>query len=238
VLSNDPTLVLTRPQAQSQRFLEACQDQLGRPIDAIISPIIEIFRVGDHVDLSQFGAIILTSANGLLGIDTMQSPKGVSAWCVGPQTAEAARDAGFEVVSAGGSAEDLRRVLAKAAPSEHLVHLRGLHGTGDLAAELSKEGLNVTAQIVYEQRPCALNAEAKARLANGPAVLPIFSPRSARALRDAVTEIASTVHPISISAAVAKAWDPSGKSTCIASSPDGAAMVAAVVKELSADSSC
>ncbi len=233
-----PTLVLVRPLDQAKRFLASVEARVDREFGAVLSPIIDIQKTRAAVDLSEYDGVILTSENGLLGLDTSQATDGRTAWCVGPRTAEAAAAMGFRTIVGDGSAEALMTLIADARPSGRLVHPCGRHATLDFEAGLSGAGVDVEAVVVYDQAARSLSPEAREVLASGPAVVPLFSPRSARLLREEAPAIAPTVRPIVMSEAVAEAWGVDVPRPRISAQPNGAAMLDAVADELNRDAPC
>ena len=65
VMTERSHLLLIRPKAQSEAFLADCETRLGRQIDAVISPIIDIRPLGGIPDLDGFGTVVFSSANGV-----------------------------------------------------------------------------------------------------------------------------------------------------------------------------
>jgi uroporphyrinogen-III synthase len=118
------------------------------------------------------------------------------------------------------------RVLAER-PKGPLLHLRGQHARGDVAARLTAGGVGTVERVVYDQRARPLSEEAGAVLGGAaPVVAPVFSPRSAALL----AQVGRVVAPLAIAAispAAAEAARPLGAlRTVIADHPDGAAMIA------------
>lgn len=187
-------LVLTRPEISSRRVLSACEAAIGAPISAEISPVMRIEVSETWPDLNGYRAVLLTSAHAVFGpLD------GMRAYCVGPRTAAAATDAGAEVVVTAPDAAHLPADIAE----RPLIYLRGEHVSADLAAHY-----NCAEIIVYDQHPTALTKAAmRALTGEKPAILPLFSPRSARLIAKEVVQLGQKVHIIAMSAAVAKAWD-------------------------------
>ena len=214
-----PVLLLTRPRADADRVLSALGPFEGR---VIVSPVLRIVAQGGTVP--EGAAVILTSAHALEGVTV---PAGTVAWCVGDRTAEAARAAGLEARSAGGDAADLIAMIRAAAPKGPLVHLRGEHVAADVVGAL--DGFDVTERVTYRQEAAPLSEEARAALDGAdPVLLPVFSPRSALALRD-IAGRAAPRHVVAISPAVAEAaaaLDPA--SVTVAETPDLSGMVRAL----------
>ena len=104
---------------------------------------------------------------------------------MGPQTAEAARQAGFTVVISadGDSAALVETVAREADPAKGmLLHAAGAETAGRLRQALQARGFRVETIVLYEALPVtALAAEAQEALRGGTldGVL-LFSPRSAK----------------------------------------------------------
>ncbi|MFC2970020.1 uroporphyrinogen-III synthase [Acidimangrovimonas pyrenivorans] len=221
-----PVLLLTRPQAQSERFARAVTERLGDGVEIVISPLLEI-RDRD-ADLPQAPrGLIFTSENGVRAYARRVSRRDLPVWCVGDRTAAAARAAGFAAGSAGGDAEALLALLSAEKPAGPLLHLRGAHARGEIAQRLSAAGIETVEAIVYDQVPRLLSPQARAALAGtAPVYAPLFSPRTARLLVDAAAEARAPLHVIAMSAAVAAAAQALGKaSISTAERPDAGAML-------------
>jgi len=238
-----PVLLLTRPAAQSARFLAQCEEAFGAPVDAVIAPMIEIVPRGAPVDLSPFAGVIFTSENAVTALGRNAGAEGMRAWCVGRRTANAAAQSGFDALSAEGAAEDLIALVLRQRPAGALLHLCGAHVAADVAGRLSECGVPTEARVIYDQVPQLL-PEAARRLLEGSGrrvVLPLFSPRSARLLRREVPEPSMCVRPLALSAQVAAAWGPvpdSGRSAPVAARPTAADLLALVLEELRDDAAC
>ncbi|MEZ5720919.1 MAG: uroporphyrinogen-III synthase [Paracoccaceae bacterium] len=218
-----PILVLTRPEAQSR----ALAAELGGAAPVIVAPILEIVCAEDPPDPTAFSGVILTSANA---VRCGPALAGVDAHCVGDSTAEAARRAGAIVRTVARDADDLVSRISGPGP---LLHLRGEHARGAVAERLTAAGIRTEEAVVYAQRPVALSAEARAAIeGDAPAVLPLFSPRSAR-LVGATVRPGPGLQVIAMSPAVAGAWrEATGGGAEISDAPSGAAMLARIVAAL------
>lgn len=191
-----PTLVLTRPEAQSRALAEG----LGIPVRVIIAPIMEIICSGAVPELDRFAGIVLTSANAVRCGPPLA---GVRVHCVGETTAAAARAAGAVVVTVAQDADELVRGVSGPGP---LVHLRGEHVRGEVAARLAAAGIETEEAVVYRQRACPLAPGARQAIeGEDPVVVPLYSPRSAR-LAGVGLRPGRAAHVIAMSAAVAEAW--------------------------------
>ena len=220
-------LVLTRPQADSERFLAAVEAEFG-PVKAVISPVIEVVPLA--AEMPTYDEVILTSANGVAEAARLGVKAGTPAWCVGQRTAKLAREAGLEPISADGNADDLvDLILSQSART--LCHIRGVHTRGQVAARLIAQGRVCKEVIAYDQRDIPPTQAALDVLSRtDPIVLPLFSPRSAL-LIPAVEQ--APVHVIAMSQAVAaEVADLGADTVTVAESPNFEAMLAATCRRL------
>ena len=225
-------LLLTRPAAASARTRAEVQRlRLGQRV--VVSPVIEIVPVAFASGTVPAG-LILTSENGAEAAGRLGLPKGLRAWCVGAQTAEAARMAGFDAVSAEGDAEALLRLILAGEDRGPLLHLRGEHARGDIAPRLRAAGRDARDAVAYRQDERTLNAEAQAVLAGREAVvLPLYSPRSA-AILAAQGPFVAPLRVIAISRPTLKAAGTLGAAEArIIGNPDGREMLSAIAESLS-----
>ncbi|MCW1918968.1 uroporphyrinogen-III synthase [Rhodobacter sp. KR11] len=191
-----PLILLTRPEAQSQRFAR----DLGLP--CLISPLIAPRFL--HPEIPAHRALILTSETGALAARGLPPCR---AYCVGDQTAATARALGFDAVSAQGDAKALIALILTD-PVAPLLHLRGCEARGDIAARLTAAGLPTAEALAYAQEERPLTAEAIAALrGTAPVLVPLFSPRSATLLAAELARIGATapLRVVAMSQAVAEA---------------------------------
>lgn len=226
--SRAPTILLTRPQAQSRRFAQELRQVTDLPV--LIAPLMEAHVLAPDLPKASFRAVILTSETGAAAAGQLAGlPR--RAICVGQRTADAARAAGFLPEVAGPDADGLVATLLARPEAGPLLHLRGRDASGAVAERLTMGGIVTESAIVYEQIAQPLGPEARALLAGEAAVLvPLFSPRSARLLAAAVAE--GPLAPLGIAAlspAVAEAArDLPHHWLETAEHPDAAAMCMAV----------
>lgn len=153
------------------------------------------------------------------------------AYCVGDQTARAARRAGFVTQSAAGDAEALIRMILQTFPNQPLLHMCGTDTRGDVAEKLKKAGIETHTLIVYRQDPAPLTKAAKHILEGiRPVIVPLFSPRTAQIFAAQAEPIATApLYVVGLSAAV---MDAVGALPCVgfetATDPNAEAMIAAV----------
>ena len=221
-----PRLLLTRPQPGAAQFLKRLSPALRT--GAVISPLIEIVPTGALVDLAAFAGVIFTSANGVA-----HAPQGggMPAYCVGPQTTEAAGKAGWQAQMAGLDAKAMIATLSGRTEIGPLLHLAGRHRRGDVAGILSASGLTTEVATVYEQHLLPLTAEAQALLkGSDPVLVPLFSPRSAQHFAREAAHTQSVI-AVSISHAAAQALEGLPLyAHDVAAEPTGEAMAKTVEK--------
>jgi len=222
-----PTLLLTRPRPQAERFAARCRARLGEDMRIVISPVLSIRHRGQPVDLGGVAGVIVTSENGVRALAAHTDVAGVTAFCVGDHTAEVAEQAGMAAISAGGAVADLIALVAGAHPEGDLVYVRGETARGDVADALAQAGIAVRSRVLYDQVPAGLSDAAKSLLMQGSDVIaPLFSPRSAVLLGDAAQGAVARLALVALSPAVAAAWSgPAPHSMAIAKAPTAAAMM-------------
>ena len=220
-----PTLLLTRPDAQSRGFLAECEEVVGGRIPVVIAPVMKIVDVGDIPDLDRFETIIATSSHAVrrLGADGVLRGRKVAA--VGEVTAELARGFGAKAEALGqDGAEFLDNCEEIKAPC---LYVRGAHVRLDLASELLGRGIACEETVVYDQVAQPLGRAAEALLAGAlPVIAPVFSARTAELL-GRTTDIRAPMTVIAMSPAVAAAWSGVGDLRIVAE-PTSDAMSRAV----------
>ena len=227
-------LVLTRPEEASRRFLAAVEKGLGGPVAHIHSPSIEIVQVPHGKIPDKTGAIILTSEQAARRARAAGARADMTAWCVGDRTAVAAREEGFEAISAGGDVETLIAAVLAARPDALLVHIRGEQTTGDVSSRLTEAGLPTVDLVVYRQAECEPKPELLEALTGcEPLVVPLFSPRSAESFLRRI-DAAGGLRVVAMSDAVANVAAATGaKDILVAERPDLEAMALATCRRIS-----
>jgi uroporphyrinogen-III synthase len=216
-----PLVLLTRPRAAAERFAALLLAE--RPeLDVLISPIMEIvYLVPERLPAAD--VVLFTSVHGVAGyVAAGGTPS--EAYCVGAVTAEKARKAGFDVLQVAPDLAALRPALA--GEQRELLQVRGTYVTADLVAEFA----HVASVIVYDQPRVGLGDQAVAALASGRAVVvPLFSPRSARAFAKEAGQ-PRALYAAYISAAVQAAAELPFIEAETAQTPDARGMVAATLR--------
>jgi uroporphyrinogen-III synthase len=138
-------VLVLRPEPGASATVERARK---RGLDAIALPLFEIEPVEWQApDASRFDALLLTSANAVrFGGEQLEVLRGLPVHAVGEATAEAARQAGFDVSSAGDSG--VERLLGSIDPSLRLLHLAGADRKGP--QQPRQEIMSVT---VYRSKP-------------------------------------------------------------------------------------
>jgi uroporphyrinogen-III synthase len=209
-------ILVTRPKEEGERLATLLQE---RGYEPILSPVIDIqLEDGPDLPVETGQAILVTSANGVRALARRTKTRDVPLFVVGPQTAEAARAAGFvSVRDAKGDSKILAQSVREwtSPGGGSLVYAAGDTVTDDLVSTLSGQGFDVEVLRLYRTREReALSDAATAALASNTldAVM-LFSPRSARAfvqqvLRADLQESCETVAALCISPAIAAALFP------------------------------
>lgn len=173
----DPIILLTRPKAAADLFVQQLKDA-GIKSKVLVSSVQGIKRADFEEPVALAGAIF-TSRNGVEAVTGREAP----CWCVGAATADAARAKGWQAVSSQGDAEAVFKRITAERPKGTLVHFRGAFARGNLAERLSDEGIDTREVVVYSQVSLPLSDPAREMFAReNPVILPLFSPRSAAQL--------------------------------------------------------
>lgn len=229
-----PTLLLTRPAKQSERFAAEFRGRFGRNWPIVIAPLTELRQVPAMLDLEGVTALVFTSETGVAAFAALTPRRDIPAWAVGPRTAQAARAAGFTATEGPGDGAGLAGAILRAGHRGPVLCVRGLHQAFDMRAGLGSFGIETKEAILYEQTAIELTAEALAVL-NGPrpVLVPLFSPRAAALLSARLPAEHAPLWLASLSPAVADAAggiDAARRLT--ASTPDAPAMLDAIAQLL------
>lgn len=218
-------MLITRPEPQASRFAAELRDGLGDMVEPVLSPLMAPQRLDPA--LPPASALVLTSESA---VPAARGGLPALAYCVGDRTAAAARQAGFQTVSARGDAAALAALILERGTPGPLLWLRGEEVAGDLAGLMAAGGVEVHQAVVYRQAPQPLSAET-ARLLRGPGpvIVPLFSPRSAVLFAAAAAGARAPLHLCALSPAVAAAAaDLPRASLRVADRPDGKALLESV----------
>src|SRR5882672_5502500 len=226
--------LVTRPRDDAETFARALR---ARGHETIIAPVMDVhIMAGMPIALEGMQAVLATSANGVRALAAGTTRRDVVIYTVGPQTAEAARDAGFAaIISAEGDSAALVEAVARELdPAKGtLLHAAGAETAGRLRQALQSRGFRIETAVLYEAAPVAkLPAEAEEALRNGTVDgVFLFSPRSARIFATLVGDAGlagqcAKLIACCISAATAEALSPlSFARVAVAGTPNQDAML-------------
>jgi len=181
--------LLTRPQQDNRRLRQELV-ALGHKVDC--APVITItYYDRKPIDITQFQALLFTSANGVRAFAVNISTRNIPCFAVGPATARQAADCGFQTIfTAGGNVDRLADLV-----KEHLdpatgplLHISGRDIAGDLAALLGQAGFCLSREQLYQAEKAArLPVEILDLMAAGSiSHIPLYSPRSAGTFADLI----------------------------------------------------
>ena len=127
-------------------------------IDPILAPMLSLEPDLECAipDLSTRSGLVFTSANGVRVFADRDPNRSLTAWCVGPATAKAAREAGFEQVrESAGNAVDLAHFIAEHVEGSErpLLHIANADAKGDLKTQLEALGHALDFAPRYAMRP-------------------------------------------------------------------------------------
>ena len=187
-----------------------------RGLDAVAVPLFEVDPMAwEAPDPFGFDGLLLTSANALRhGGDRLQSLRGLPVYAVGDATAEAAREAGFDIAASGDAGVD--RLLGSIEPDLRLLHLCG-------ADRREPEGVAQTIVPITIYRAGVIEAPDFSVAAGSVAL--VHSPRAGRRF----AELVDDRHAVAIGAiseAAAEAVGEGWRSVDIADTPSDAALLA------------
>lgn len=228
-------LLVTRPENDATAFAQILSRH-GH--EAILAPLMEIrSHPGPEVSLAGVQAVLATSANGIRALAARTSRRDIAVYAVGPQTSEAADNAGFAPVhNAEGNSQALVEFVTRHANPQAgaLLHAAGEETAGAVREDLTARGFQVETLVLYGAYPAAsLPPEAVRALtesaANG---VMLFSPKSAGIFASLVTSAGlaprcASITAYCISAATAAALAPvTFGHVAIAATPNQDAMLA------------
>jgi len=225
-------VLVTRPLEDAGPFAARLRE---RGHEALIAPLLAVrFHDGPPLSLEGIDGILATSANGVRALARRTQRREVPLYAVGPQTADAAWEAGFaKVESADGDVAALAQALPRwVATGAKLLHARGAEGGGRLASLLAAEGYGVRSAVLYDVvASTALPDTVVDALASLDAAV-FFSPRSARVFAECTVEAGlraacARLTALCISEATASALAPLTFAACrIAERPNQDALLA------------
>ena len=230
-------IAVTRPLPDGARTASAVR---AAGHDVVLSPLLRIEPVA--ADLAgAWSAVIVTSQNAARAVAVHRHRAaliGLPVFAVGEQTANAAREAGFAKVTAGGrDAGELIALLTARAREfvRPLLYIAGEERAADIAGAMARVDVAMTTAVVYRAARLPFSADLVTALQGGALdVVLHFSKRSAEsflagAKAAAVVEKSLVVRHLCLSAQVAAPLVAAGaKATAVAPRPEEAALLALI----------
>jgi uroporphyrinogen-III synthase len=206
-------VLILRPEPGAGETLRRAKEQ---GLDAAAVPLFTVEPVAWEVpDPGSFDALLLTSANAVRHAgEGLKALRGLPAYAVGDATAEAAREAGFDIKGTGDAG--VERLLGSIEADIKLLHL-----CGDDRKEAAEARQEVVPLVVYR----ATEVAAPDLSAAAGSVALVHSPRAARRLAQLVEEKAG-VAIAAISAAAAEEVGQGWETVEIADQPRDEALLA------------
>ena len=204
---------------------------------AICSPMLALRRSAHALpDLALFDHVIFTSANGVFFFRAAadDSASRLIAWCVGPSTAAAAREADFvRVMESAGDAEDLLAFILSApeARDGQFLHVANSAAKGRLVRGLTGSGRRAVFVPLYDAVPQpSISGDAAEAMRAGPVIILAHSEKGAEAFVAAVSgEDLSESIAVAISERAAAPLRRAGcGQTVVAEAPNEEALLAAL----------
>ena len=218
-MADNPVILITRPEPQASRFATALAKALP-DAEIRVVPLAEVVVTGEPIKGGDWRTVAFTSETGVrAAAELWQGPKG-TAYTVGDRTAEVATALGWRSVSAGGDGTALVRLIADAGVSDPVLWPSGDAVRDSFPEQAKALGLSVVRRVVYRVQPTGGVLDA-----DGPVILPIFSPASAERARAALAP-GVDLHVVAISQAAASVF--AGQPVTVAEAPTGAAMIRAI----------
>lgn len=179
-------IIITRPEEDALPLAGKLQ-AMGHHV-FIVSMMSIVPRKTIIIQNKIYQAICLTSANGVRSLNSIAGLENFPVVAVGPQSLQAAIQAGFRDVTAqGGDVHGLAAyVKEKYNPTAGtILYISGLETSGDLEGQLKSAGFKVDRIITYDAVPAKLlNYQTEIREAD--AVM-LYSPRSAKIWRSEIS---------------------------------------------------
>jgi uroporphyrinogen-III synthase len=192
-------VLVLRPEPGARATAERAR-KLG--LDPVVLPLFEVEPIPwTAPDASGFDGVLLTSANAVrMAGDQLSTLRGLPAHAVGEATADAARDAGFDIASRGEAG--VERLLDSLEPDLKLLHL-----CGEDRHEAQVTRQLVTAIVVYRSKELP---DVDLRPASAGVAL-IHSPRAGRRFAELVDRASIVRGGVTIAAISPAAAEAAGE---------------------------
>lgn len=157
---------------------------------------------------------IFTSRHGVHVFAKHSAFRQTSVWCVGDQTAKAARDAGFTQVhrSDGGDGASLKACILLSDAHRHFIHFSG----SDVTMDFEKELPHCRRVILYETQPSQQVRPSIMRALDNNSIqhILLFSKKSAKALKS-LASICPSIRIHALSQTIASVFPDNPHSICV-----------------------
>lgn len=206
-------VLVLRPEPGASATVEKAR---GLGLDAVAVPLFQIEPVDwEAPEAGGFDGLLITSANAIrAGGTELERLRGLKVFAVGAATADAAREAGFDVGAVGDAGVD--RLLGSIDGDLRLLHLCGEARRGP-----SEARQDITDIAVYRSEPIATPD----LTAVPGSVALIHSPRAGQRFAELVKE-RDSIALVAISAAAAQAAGEGWKRIDVADQPSDDALLA------------
>ena len=182
-------ILVTRPIQDGE---EIARRLAGMGHETLLAPLLTLrFFDGEPLDLAGVQAILVTSANGARALARRTAKRDIVIFAVGPQSAQAAEEAGFlRVRNAGGDAAALAdAVLGWVKPGAGaLLHAAGEESGDVLCQTLAAQGFDAKREVFYRmEKATHLSPHAAEAIRRGEIGAALFfSPKSANLFAECV----------------------------------------------------
>ena len=147
-------ILFTKSQNSSEILIKRFADKGHRITNFSILNIKPI--IIPDINFKDFTAVIFTSSNAVQNLKNIKNVSHLKCFCVGEETAAAAKKIGFfNIQVAGGNYIELRDLIFKSCDKakENFIYVRGEFISNDLEGDFKKQGYNLKSVINYTAEP-------------------------------------------------------------------------------------
>ena len=147
-------ILFTKSQNSSEILIKRFADKGHRITNFSILNIKPI--IIPDINFKDFTVVIFTSSNAVQNLKNIKNVSHLKCFCVGEETAAAAKKIGFfNIQVAGGNYIELRDLIFKSCDKakENFIYVRGEFISNDLERDFKKQGYNLKSVINYTAEP-------------------------------------------------------------------------------------
>jgi uroporphyrinogen-III synthase len=147
-------ILFTKSQNSSEILIKRFSDKGHRVTNFLILNIKPI--IISDINFKDFTVVIFTSSNAVQNLKNIKNVSHLKCFCVGEETAAAAKKIGFlNIQVAGGNYIELRDLIFKSCDKakENFIYIRGEFISNDLEGDFKKQGYNLKSVINYTAEP-------------------------------------------------------------------------------------